>query len=479
MTARIWPLMLAAIGVCTVSSGCSDATPASVGVREETVDLKDCFAVDCESDRPTGTRIEFPAPEATRATACVPTEAPPVRIVWMRTLRDVKCAPLGFCSPNVTKFAPDGSFWTASATGIPLDSGSSERAGVFLAHYSSQNEVLAEKVIGTWTLPYVNYPRSGQFGDGAVIAIAPDDKSDHVWVSLSWWERDERSVLVRAPSWLAEYDSKAELIGGRRSVNLEPPSLVSIMPNPEGGVFYLVSAGASVGQYDAWGGQVSPRDGKAVLAKLNPELRLEWTQANPPDTSDELLGTDDGHAVLLETSESTATVSWWNERAVSEAELVLPPFHDVMNVVPDGVLLRERSTQASVTYREVSRTGQERWATRIPVAPALAAAGRENVPEFETNLLSSAETVAPDGSIVRIATFEVMPGAQPLTAIFRLDPSHETCNFSLIDEDGRNGSFYDTFVDQLSVDRDGGISFHATESFSAPDIHDQMFGRIE
>jgi hypothetical protein len=408
----------------------------------------------------------------------VPTEAPPVRIVWARTLRDLKCAPLGFCTPSVTKFAPDGSFWTASATGIPIDTGSSERAGVFLAHYSSQGDVLAERVIGTWTLPHVNYPAPGQFGDGAVIAIAPDDKSDHVWVSLSWYESDERFVRVRTPSWLAEYDAKAELVGERRSVTLEPPSLVSIMPNPEGGVFYLASAGASAGIADAWGEQFSPRGAKAVLAKLSPELRLEWTQANPPDTSDELLGTDDGGAVVLETEQWSQTVSWWNDRGVSEAELVLPPDHDVVNVVADGLLLRERSLQASVTYREVSRTGQEWWATRIPVAPALAAVSREDVTELETNLLRSAETVAPDGSIVRIATFDVMPGTQPVTAIFRLDPSHETCNFSLI-EDGENGSFFDTFVDQFSVDLNGGISFHTIETFSAPYIRDQTFGRIE
>jgi hypothetical protein len=466
--------MLAALS-CTVSFGCADATPASVGSRGEVIDLHECFAVDCTRTRTPAVQNELAAADPSRVKECEPYEAPPVRIVWSRLLRDRPCAPLGFCTPNVVRFAPDGSFWTASATGTPLESASSERAGVFLAHYSQDNAVLAEKVIGTWTLPHVSSPSPGRFGDGAVLAIAPQE-SNHVLVTLAWNETDAQSNPIRSPAWIAEYDSNAVLIGEQKSIAVLPPSIVSIAPDADGGVYYLASSGAYATENDAWGASKYPLHSTAVVAKLDSNLRLEWTQAQAPDTAGEVLGTDDGRAVLLDSSEwQVGTVSWWGDDGGSEHELGLPFDTDVVSLVAGGVLLRDKSAPPSVTYREVSRSGEERWATRVIVEPVLEGAGLGGLSD-QTFLLSSAEAVTPGGSIVRIATFN-NPSGSPLTAIFRLEPSHETCNFSRL-IDGENGAFYQDFVDQFVVDRGGAISYHTTAPLSGDQV-DQSFGTID
>jgi hypothetical protein len=479
MTARTCSFALAAWS-CTILSGCADATPASLGTRDEMLDLRECFAADCEDGRAAASRHELPALEPTRVKECVPTEAPPVQIAWIRRLRDRPCAPLGFCSPNVAKFAPDGSLWTASATGTPLEGGSSERAGVFLAHYSKDNALLAETVIDSWTLPHVNFPAPGQLGDGARIEIAPD-RSDHVFVTLTWFELDAQSKLT-GPSysaWIAEYDATAKLIGERKSVTSIPPSLLSLATGAHGDLFYLANDGAVATVNDLWGESSAPLQGKAVLAKLGAGLQLEWIQANPPSSSGALLGTDAGAAVVLQTSQSQiGTVSWWGNGGAAEAELVLPSNSDIVSLVPDGVLLRDKSVQGSVTYREVSRRGEERWATRVMVAPVVPEVGPVEITEDYAYLTSSAEALAPDGSVVRVATFEP-PDRPSFAAIFRLDPSHETCNFSRL-VDGPNGSFWDTALHPIFIDREGAISFRAMSPLIPdPDQVEQSFGRIE
>ncbi len=414
--------------------GCAESAPDTLGELGADIDLTRCSGKNttCDPERGPVTLAAMPALDPSNVTTCIPSEAPQLLTWWSNKLMNERCAPIGHCTPQAVKFAPDGAVWSATASSVPEADADSVLAGVFLGLYAQDKYPLAEKVVDTWRIRRARDVRAGELPNGHALELAPM-YSGGVYVSLTWSELDASYARAQRVTWIAQFDAEANAVGDKRSIHTGAWRAVQLHVDRRDDVLIAASNGD-----------------RAALAKLNRQLEPEWVQTALPRGATRVVSFEDGRAAVV----GDRSVIWLDVLGHLEHELEIAPGWEVVRSLSKGaLLLREAGAHASPALAEVSRDGEVRWARRISFEPT-ADEG------FTLDALhpSIVDSVAPDGTLIRFAHYD-----RRSTWILQIDPARERCSYADLDyEFDGDVTFQDAYIGKRNR-----LFFHASQHVDA------------